>query len=193
MQRRAEQLHDQRTEAAKAADRLQLKISEAEAEIGKMKDQMNVTKHQKEYDKLKTSILSHEADIQKWEDEALEAFSSVDELEEEAQKAAEQIEEARAELERIQESVAEEQKAFDTRIEELEEELADVRDSVKPSVLSAYKRLAGSRLKQPLATVRNRVCEGCFTQLTKQTEVLLRRDDEIVYCNSCGRMLVIED
>lgn len=193
MEHRAQQMQEQRKEANKQADRLQLKIGEAEAEIKRLEQQRNVTKHQKEYDALTKSILSHKADIQKWEDEALEAFATVDSLQEEAKKLVEQVAEAKADVERTRREVAEKQKEYDAEIAGEEESCRALRDSIDPAVLAAYERLEKSTLASPLATVRGRVCQGCFTQLTKQTELLLRRDADIVYCNSCGRMLVMED
>jgi predicted nucleic acid-binding Zn-ribbon protein len=191
--RSAEQTHQQRVDAAKVGDATQLKIEKAEQEIEKLNAQLNVTKHQKEYDAIRKSILSHQADVQKWEDEELASLQTVDELSEESARIAEQIAAAQGALEQTKDEVSRRSAELDCRIRELADEHSQLREQIRPAVLSAYERLSNANLRDPLATVKKRVCQGCFTQITKQTEIRLLRGSEIVYCHSCGRMLLLPD
>ena len=175
LKRRAQQTHDQRVEAAKKADAVQL----------------NVSRHQKEYDAVQHAILSKQADISKWEDEELTALTAVDDLTEQQQTLATQTDDAEAELARIEQEVARQTAELAGRLEEVEDECLRMRRRINPDVLATYERLAASNRANPLAEVKGRVCQGCFTQITKQSENMLMRDLEIVYCHSCGRMLIL--
>jgi len=192
-QRRAEQLHEQRLQASKEADAKQLKIEEGEQEIERLKRQLNVTRHQKEYDAIQHSILSRTADVSRWEDEELSALDAVDELAEQEKRTAAELEEARAELHDVRQESAAEIKEHQDRLQELEDQLAILRRHINPDVLKAYDRLTPSHGNDALAPVKDHICQGCRTRVTKQTENLLMRGTEIVYCHSCGRMLMLAE
>jgi len=170
-----------------------MKIEEAEAEIRKLQSQLNVTRHQKEYDAIRKMILSHQADIQKWEDEELNSLQAADDLATEIKRTEAQVAEAEAELEKMRADVARQGDEITARIDEQQQEHDRIRAQIGPGVLSAYERLIDASIRMPLARAKDRVCMGCHTQLTKQTEVRLLRGTEIVYCHSCGRMLLIAD
>ncbi|KPK57774.1 MAG: hypothetical protein AMK73_09785 [Planctomycetes bacterium SM23_32] len=191
--RRAEQAHQQRLDAARQADATELRIEEAEEEVQRLRTQLNVTRHQDEYDVIRQSILSHQADIQKWEDEGLKALQSVDELTGEQERLAQEAREAEQELRQMEARGATQQQELDRRAAELEREREELRNQINPDVLSAYDRLSGHHHGLPLARVRDRVCLGCYTRITKQTENRLMHGEEIVYCHSCGRMLMLDE
>lgn len=192
-QRRAEQAHRQRMEATKQADSTQMEIQKAEEEIGRLNLQLNALRSQKEYDALRHTILSRQADIQKWEDEGLVALQTADEMAGDEKRMAQETEAARKELEAVKARVAEDERELAEKIDRVEREVAAVRNGIPAGPLAAYDRLGGHTRSQPLALVKARVCQGCHTRITKQTENLLMRGHEIVYCHSCGRMLMLED
>ncbi len=190
--RQAREAHDKRMENAKGADAAQLNIEQAEQEIERLVMQLNAVRNQRELDTIQNTIRSRQADISRWEDEALTALQAVDELRQEEEQLNREAEEAEKELERIKEHVAEATRQYEQRIEELTEQRDRLRDEIPPEVLSSYDRLA-ARHSNALARVKGRVCRGCFTRITKQTENLLMRDKKVVYCHSCGRMLMLAE
>ncbi|NIM71371.1 MAG: hypothetical protein GTO48_13220 [Xanthomonadales bacterium] len=98
-----------------------------------------------------------------------------------------------AELKRVKAEVAAQREQYDRRIGQLEVERQQLRGGINPDVLNTYDRLAASHPENALAEVRNRICQGCFTRITKQTENLLMRDTKLVRCHSCGRILILAD
>jgi predicted nucleic acid-binding Zn-ribbon protein len=191
--RRAAQSHERRMDASKEADAAQLSIQQAEDQIKQLNQQMNAVRDNRAMAALQKEIASHRADIQRWEDQCLTALTTADELESDEQRLAEEIAQAQKGLQRVKAEVAEQKARFESELAELEDQLSTAREGIQPGVINAYDRLTGSNLKNPLAAVKGRVCQGCFTQITKQTENLLMRGSEVVYCHSCGRMLVLED
>jgi predicted nucleic acid-binding Zn-ribbon protein len=191
--RRAEQAHQERLEAVRKADALQMRIEEAEAEIGRMNVQLNTTKHQKEFDTIQHSVLSRRADIRKSEDEGLALLAAADGLAAEEQRLAEEMREAQQQVAAVNQQVQARRASVEREISECRQEAEHLRQQIRPPVLSAYERLSNGRVANPLSRVRNRICEGCHTQITKQTENLLMRDDKLVYCHSCGRLLMLVD
>jgi predicted nucleic acid-binding Zn-ribbon protein len=190
--RRAAQAHERRLAASKQADAAQLNIQQAEGQIKQLNQQMNAVRQNREMEALQKSIASHRADVQRWEDQCLTALTGADELEREEQRLGEEIARAEKDLEQVMGGVAEQKARLDREMADLQRRFDEVRSAIQPGVVDAYERLTNSSLKNPLATVRGRVCQGCFTQITKQTENLLMRGSEVVYCHSCGRMLMLE-
>jgi predicted nucleic acid-binding Zn-ribbon protein len=188
--RRRQQAHAQRLEAAKRADAVQLKIEEAEEKIGQLEVQLNTLSN---IERVRASIAGHQADIAKWEDEALGALQKVDELSAEERRLDEEVREAEQDLEAVRKDVASEREKHQDRLAMLSHQSQTLRRQIEPEVLAVYDRLAGGRRSNPLAVVRGRVCQGCHSQVTPQTINALMRDSKIVYCHSCGRMLMLEE
>ena len=191
--RRAKQTHQQRLEAAKNADATQLQIEQAEQEIVRFSVQLNSVRQQHQLDAIQAAILTRRADIQRWEDQGLFSLQDVDDLRGQEEALTEEIRQAEEELERVRTEVHSRKGEHQRRIEELSRERDHIRQQVRPGVLSAYERLLGHSRSHPLARVRDRICRGCFTRVTKQTENLLMHAEGIVYCHSCGRMLMLDE
>ncbi|MCK4284345.1 MAG: hypothetical protein KAX44_08520 [Candidatus Brocadiae bacterium] len=192
-QRRADQVHKQRLEATKEADANQLQIDEAEQEIARLKVQLNVIKHQKEYDAIQHAILSNIADIRKCEDQELAALQAIDDLTEEEELLRAEIRQSQSALQETRDESEGQAAELHQRLQKLQEEQQQLRQQINPNVLAAYDRLIPSRHNDAIAPVKNHTCRGCFTRVTKQTENLLMRGEKIVYCHSCGRMLMLPD
>jgi predicted nucleic acid-binding Zn-ribbon protein len=193
LKRRAQELRAQRLEAIKHADAMQLNIQAAEEDVARFNLQLNTARQQREYDAIRHSVLTKQADIQRWEDGELAALQTVDEVAGQEAELAGKLTQAEKEMERIKGQVARDAAETNQRLQKLQREVADLRERISPGVLGAYERLTASRGNSALAEVRARVCQGCFTQITKQTENLLMRDSEIVYCHSCGRILYLAE
>jgi hypothetical protein len=182
-----------RVQHQKASDALDLKVRETEETNAKYNIQLNVTKHQGEYDTIRRSIASHQADIAKWEDEELQLLQKVDELRSEETALVKELEAAQKELGEIERRVAEQAAEYDRHILEVERQRDTQQQQIEPRVLEAYRRVANGLCETGLAEVKRRICQGCFTMITKQTENELLRDSAIVYCQSCGRILMLAE
>jgi hypothetical protein len=61
--------------------------------------------------------------------------------------------------------------------------------TIDPALLQQYLRLLKSRAGLAVAPARNGSCEGCHVALTPQLYNEVRRNDEILACERCGRIL----
>ena len=188
-----EELKQEQTRVRRRASDCEAKIEKAEDEIERLEVEMNSTKNQSRYDAMAKSIRSHEADIQKWEDEELEALNRIDELSEEREQIEEDVERLEEELEETKERVEDERQSYDEKIEDLKERRREIRSELDDEALEAYDRLARGSDEQALAQVKNRLCMGCFTTITKQQENELLRGNELVFCQSCGKILKLTE
>ena len=188
-----EELKEEQTEVRRKADNCETKINKAENEIQRLKVEMNTTKNQSRYDAMAKSIRSHEADVQKWEDEELEALNRLDELSGKRERVKEDLQRLENELEETKERVEDERQSYDEKIDELKQRRKEIRSELEDEALDAYDRLARGSDEQALAQVKNRLCMGCFTTITKQQENELLRGNELVFCQSCGKILKLTE
>jgi len=105
---------------------------------------------------------------------------------------------------KVERDIAEEEKRIRSGEEALDKEIATLdqtihsirtdRDQIKPRVpaalLARYDRLARSRDGVAVAEVRKAACGACFTGLTPQAMQEVRRNDAVMTCEQCGRLLI---
>ncbi|MDL2225586.1 C4-type zinc ribbon domain-containing protein [Eubacteriales bacterium OttesenSCG-928-M02] len=85
-----------------------------------------------------------------------------------------ELESSRGELEALQEKVAEEEKHVDA------------------TLLEKYKQIKKNRVN-PLAKVVDGCCSGCNMTIPSLVQRKLREGEDIIECESCGRILFYED
>ena len=88
------------------------------------------------------------------------------------------------------------QQQKETELRELEGRLSALRGArkgqskgVESSLLQQYLRLLKSRAGLAVAAARNGSCKGCHVALTPQLYNEVRRNEEILTCEGCGRIL----
>jgi predicted nucleic acid-binding Zn-ribbon protein len=115
-------------------------------------------------------------------------------LMEEAEAADEAVRAASASLEEARRRSAGEEPGLEDELKAWRNELAEVeveRDrvwsQVPPAFQAALKRL---RVNPPVAEVVNNQCSACHVTVTSFGMQLLRKGDELVQCENCGRILV---
>jgi predicted nucleic acid-binding Zn-ribbon protein len=70
-------------------------------------------------------------------------------------------------------------------LEKAREELAR---QISPPLLSTYERLR-ARYKRAIVPVKDNKCLGCFMRLPTSLGARGRKDEEVITCEGCGRIL----
>lgn len=167
-----------------------LQLEEAKSKQGKLQQQLYAVKTTREYDAItaefnfvKDEITSCEADITR-DTQRTSEFTR-------------QIEERSADLEKVR--AEEKTKAEDLRgklaeTEEEERQLMHRRENVvvrlmKP-LYAHYERIRNAKDGRGVARIMDGACGGCFAMIPPQTQVNIRKQVDIVLCETCGRILV---
>jgi predicted nucleic acid-binding Zn-ribbon protein len=179
-----------RIAAAQASRReIEKELAMVQGRLSKFKDQLMEVKTNKEYQAMQKEMAVAERDVRSHEDKLLDhmelAETSAAEL-----KAAEQA------LKAEQAEVAAEQKTLDARHVELEQEIArlsgerqSVVGSLSKEVLSLFERVAHGRRGVAVAEAKDGLCTVCHVRLRPQVFNDARRNDSIIQCESCTRIL----
>lgn len=89
-----------------------------------------------------------------------------------------------------------EQDVFNMRVEdalaELDRKIAEMEGSLEPRVRSRYERLAGKRGRAVVPVIGG-TCYGCFVSVPTALSSSAERNDELRYCDHCGRFLYLID
>jgi predicted nucleic acid-binding Zn-ribbon protein len=89
-----------------------------------------------------------------------------------------------------------EQDVFNMRVEdavaELDRKIVEMEGKLEPRVRSRYERLAGKRGRAVVPVIGG-TCYGCFVAVPTALSTDAERNDELRYCDHCGRFLYLID
>lgn len=190
--------HERRVEMDKAAltangkerKRLEGEIQVQEQKISKLRDQMLAAKTNDQYKAFQNEIEFCQSDIRKHEDRILELMGESDPLDK-AVKAAETALAAEKKQVEAEKTETRDRTAVDEKaLAELQASRAEVVKEMTPSVLREYERLRKARRGVAVAEVDGARCQECHINVRLQLIQELRRGDKVMFCESCGRILV---
>ncbi len=177
--------------AANQKDRKKLEgdIQVQEQKISKLKDQMLEAKTNEQYRAFQHEIEFCEQAIRKAEDEILDLMAESEPLEANATKAEAALDQERHQVEaektRARERTAADQKALETVKAERAAMVADL----DASLYNHYERIRKKWHGVAVAEVVEGRCTACQIVLRPQLYQDLRKGEEVLFCESCGRIL----
>ncbi|HEY6251150.1 MAG TPA: C4-type zinc ribbon domain-containing protein [Candidatus Angelobacter sp.] len=168
--------------------KLEADIQGFQQKIVKYREQSSGVKTNEEYKALMHEVEFAEKQISGAEDKILELMIAL-EAEEKALKTAEaqmKVETVEVEKEKVE---ARTRTAEDEKLlAELAEKRNGLRTGISESALAHYDRVMRQR-KSAIAEARGQKCLACFVMLRPQTWEDIRTNEQIITCNSCGRIL----
>lgn len=169
--------------------RLELDVEAKKTMIEKYANQQLQTRKNEEYKALAHEIDTCKAEIAKIEDHEIE-------LMEQSERAQKDLVRLSKEAEGAKKLTEEQVTQLGAREVNLKKELAELKSNreemaaaVDAGVRARYERLAKSKGEHVLVGVNHGVCGGCHMKLPPQTLVACQSDQDVVTCNSCGRIL----
>ena len=185
--------HLEKARAAAKADEANKKkfessIQDLQGKISKYRDQSLDVKTNDQYKALLHEIQFAEQEIRINEDRILEVMLNVDIREKDVKAAEAELKAETAEIEKEKEEArrvtAEDQK----KLAEWNSKRDGLRHGIDADLLRRYERVMKFR-GSGLAEVRDHKCMGCQVMLRPQTHNEVRNGEQIVFCDSCQRIL----
>lgn len=157
--------------------------------LSKFRDQLMSVKTNIEYQAVQKEIQFAQAEVKALEDKILERMLEADDL--------------AASVKRLETTLASEQKAVNTDRSQLVEDVAsqrasldrlgvertDVVSGLDPQVLAIFELVSRRRGGVAVAEARDGICTICHVRLRPQVFNTIRRNDQIMQCDSCQRIL----
>lgn len=184
----------QRLNAAQGARReLEKQLAEVQGRLSKYKDQLMLVKTNKEYQAMQHEIATAERDVRTREDRILEHME-VAETETRVVKDAEALaRQEHAEIAAGRQAIEREKVELEAAIERLAREREALRPKVGGEALRLFDHLGKQRKGVAIVEARGGHCTFCHVRLRPQVFNEIRRNDKIVQCDSCLRILYYEE
>ncbi len=180
-----QRLNDSQT----ARREIEKQVAVHQSRLSKFREQLMSVKTNIEYQAMQKEIDYAQTEVKTLEDQILERMLEADEL-------ATEVKRTENELAAVQKSVDADRRALASEMAELKQviERVDVeRTSVirglDPKVLATFEAVARRRQGVAVALASQGICTICHVRLRPQVFNSVRRNEEIIQCDSCQRIL----
>jgi len=177
------------TESQNARRVIEKEVAVHQGRLSKFRDQLMAVKTNVEYQAMQKEIEFAQKEIKGLEDSILERMLEGDDL--------------TAGLKKAEGELAAEQKAVDAEKRALSTELAQLKTTVErltaerktlvgsldPKVLATFESVSRRRHGIAMALARDGICTICHVRLRPQVFNTILRNEDILQCDSCGRIL----
>jgi len=182
-------LNDKNTRAAE----LDLATLEKKREELKQKLYAGEVRNPKELSRAEQQLKNIEEQISKKEEYLLELMMDKEEKERDKKEVSQQLQEIEASIMVIEAKKKEKIKEQATKEEELINLILQKEKEMPLSLLETYRRVASTKRGIGIAKVKHQTCSACHMELPIALikEAIYSKDP--VFCNNCGRILLVED
>jgi len=164
-------------------------LEEYESRVEKNKTRMMAVKTNEEYHAIQKENDSMHRMIEEIEDEALRVMDDIDEAELALRKAKDRFTEIETTMHQDVDRIKKELDGIKGRLDALKDERATLAQSIDKDFLFRYDRLRKTTAGIAVVRVIKRTCQGCLMNVSPQTYNMVIRNEEIITCPNCYRIL----
>lgn len=177
-------------EAKVTQKNLELEIAGQQEDLKKLQAQMMAIKTNKEYDALVSQIDVVKGSINEKETILLELIERIEVLEGGIGDLEKKSEETRNRNEDQLSILQEKMDSVGTKIKMKDDERTNITVRVPKRTMSIYERVRKNRGGSVIVAVKKRACGACFKALPPHRIQELKRGDQLITCDNCGRLLM---
>jgi predicted nucleic acid-binding Zn-ribbon protein len=180
----------ERLAANQAARRdIEKDLAVQQGRLAKYREQSDKVKTNQEYHAIQHEMSFAQNEIRGHEDRMLERMMEADEIGT-AQKAADTaLADAQKEVEAEKKTIAADHKDLETRVAGLKAERAALVSGLAKEALSVFELVSKRRNGVGVAEAKDGICTVCHVRLRPQIFNNVRRNEAIIQCDSCQRIL----
>lgn len=177
------------TEGQNARRAIEKELAVHQGRLSKFRDQLMSVKTNLEYQAMQKEIGFAQSEVKSLEDKILERMLEADEL-------SSAVKRAEAELASEQTTIDLERRALEgelatlkTALERMTKERSDLIGLVSPQAFATFDLVSRRRNGVAMAEARDGICTICHVRLRPQIFNTVRRNEQIIQCDSCQRIL----
>jgi len=181
----------QRLKASQEARRDQEKEAATyQSRLSKFKDQLSAVKTNREYQAMQHEIETAQKELGVVEERVLERMMEADALTADVKKAEQTLASLQKEVDAEKKTLAEELATVQAALKEAIEKRTARVGSLPSQLVALFEQVARARKGVAIATAtRDGLCSSCHVRLRPQVFQEIRRNDQIIQCFSCNRIL----
>jgi predicted nucleic acid-binding Zn-ribbon protein len=173
----------------KARREIEKDVAVHQGRLSKFREQAMAVKTNQEYHAIQHEIAFAQTEIKKREDQILELMVEADDLTAAVKNAdAAAAAETKA-VDADRKALAGELGRLNSDLERISAERTGVVAGIAPKVLATFELIARRRHGIGIAEARDGMCTECHVRLRPQVFNTVRRNEEILQCDSCNRIL----
>lgn len=157
--------------------------------LSKFREQAMAVKTNQEYHAIQHEMAFAQAEIKTLEDQILELMVQADELSAEVKRADAALAAEQKAVETDRKNVAAESTELKASLQRIAGERITTVAGITPQVLAVFDQVAKRRGGIAVAEARDGICTICHVRIRPQVFNTVRRNDEIVQCDHCQRIL----
>ena len=181
----------QRLKASQEARREQEKEAATfQSRLSKFKDQLSAVKTNREYQAMQLEIETAQKELGIVEERVLERMMEADALSSDIKKAEQVLTAQQKEVEAEKKTLAEELVTVEAALKDATARRATLVKSLSPQLVALFEQVSRARKGLAIAVAtRDGLCSACHVRLRPQAFQEVRRNDQIIQCPSCNRIL----
>ncbi len=157
--------------------------------LSKFREQAMAVKTNQEYHAVQKEIEFAQTEMKGAEDQVLERMLEADDITAAIKRAEAELASEQKKVDGARKVMAAEIAELKATIDRVAGERSDVVRSLSPQVLSTFELVASRRNGVAVAEARDGICTICHVRLRPQVFNTVRRNEEILQCDSCNRYL----
>ena len=177
------------TDNQNARRTIEKEVAVHQGRLSKFRDQLMSVKTNVEYQALQKEIGFAQGEVKTLEDRILEQMLEGDDLTAMAKRAETELASEEKAVDADRRKLEAELSELRVSLEQLSKERAEVVSGLDPRVLSLFERVSRRRNGVAVAEARGGICTICHVRLRPQVFNTVLRNEEIVQCDSCNRIL----
>jgi predicted nucleic acid-binding Zn-ribbon protein len=180
----------ERLAANQAARReIEKDLAAVQGRLSKFKDQLMAVKTNKEYHAMQSEISVAEQGVRTQEDRLLERMVEADSFAADLKAAEAALKTAQAEVARDKQALAGERRTLEQDLERAAADRVTLASQVSSTALGLFEYVSRHRRGVALSEAREGHCTQCHVRLRPQVFNDVRRNDGLIQCESCSRIL----
>lgn len=181
---------EQMLESVKKSHReLEREVEDFEGRKAASKQKLIEVKSNKEYQATLKEIDDIEMLVRGREDQIIERMETAESLEKEIREQKRLVTEAQERLKREGTQLEKEAEEADKLIATLEEQKEQLKPRIPPDLFKKYQFLRANRGGVALAPVNRGACQVCHMNLPPQIAIDLQKNETMMYCPNCQRII----
>ena len=171
---------------------LEKDVAAVDSRLARFEEHKAAVKTNQEYTALLHEIATAKEEKSGIEDKILALMEEADGLTAKRSEAEKAVGAARRDGDAVRTRLAAERRTLEAELARLADQRTGQRAKVEPRALAIYDQLAKGRRGIAVARMEGEICAACYVRLRPHIAQVVRRNDEILQCESCQRILYYE-
>jgi predicted nucleic acid-binding Zn-ribbon protein len=163
------------------------------SKIKQLKTQQMSVKTNKEYTAMIHEIEHLEKDTDQKEERLLFLMDELDQQSDNHKQSLERSAKEKRDLKSRATEIENRITELESEVEKLQSEKPKFLREINPQIKKRYDRLLAKHGDTAVTHIVDDTCQGCFTRIPPQVAVEVKKNEQLIACEACGRMLVHYD